>query len=112
MADEGEEEDEVLFAKDMAVPKQRHTKSRRNKRRANIFLKSPVLAICKKCGKPVLPHIVCLNCGYYKGVEVIDVLKKLNKKERKAKEQEMKSKEAEEKGGKEKSLSWEGLSKK
>ena len=90
-------------------------------------MKSPVLTICKKCGKSVLPHIVCLNCGYYKGVEVIDVLKKLNKKERKAKEQEMKSgeedksssspfaaarvKEAEEKGGKEKSLSWEGLSK-
>lgn len=74
-------------------------------------MKAPSLTTCKKCGKPVLKHIVCLNCGYYKGVEVIDVLKKLNKKERKAKLQEMKEKEAESKKGKEKSLNWEGLSK-
>jgi large subunit ribosomal protein L32 len=96
----------------MAVPKQKHTKSRRDKRRANIFLKSPTLAVCPKCGKPVLPHTVCPNCGYYKGVEVIDVLKKLTKKERKQKEKEMKAKEKEEKGAEKKPLTWEGLSRK
>jgi large subunit ribosomal protein L32 len=96
----------------MAVPKQKHTKSRRDKRRANIFLKSPTFVACPKCGKPVLPHTVCLNCGYYKGVEVIDVLKKLTKKERKQKEKEMKAKEKEEKGAEKKSLTWEGLSRK
>lgn len=111
LANEIEDENVVLVAYSMAVPKQRHTKSRRNKRRANIFLKSPVLTVCKKCGKPVLPHIVCLNCGYYKGVEVIDVLKKLTKKEKKAKQQEMKAQQAEGGTEKEKSLSWEGLSK-
>ena len=103
----------------MGVPKQRHTKSRRNKRRMHLFLEEPVLGLCPKCGKPVLPHTACQNCGYYKGEEVIDVLKKLTKKERKQKEKEMKAKEEQEKkparGGEPKnegSLSWEGLSKK
>lgn len=94
----------------MAVPKQRHTKSKRNKRRMHLFLEAPFLSRCPKCGHPVLPHTVCQNCGYYKGVEVIDVLKKLTKKERKKREKEMKAKEAEEK--KEKPLSWEEMSKK
>ena len=95
----------------MAVPKQRHTKSRRNKRRAHIFAKAPALTKCVKCGKPVLPYTVCLNCGYYKGNEVIDVLKKLTKKERKKKEKEMAVKEKKE-GKKEKALTMEEMSKK
>jgi len=60
-------------------------------------LKRPNLAKCPKCGHFVLPHTVCSNCGYYKGAEVIDVLKKLTKKERKQREKEMKTKEAAEK---------------
>ena len=94
----------------MGVPKQRHTKSRRNKRRLHIFVKAPVLTRCPKCGKPVLPHTICQNCGCYKGIEVIDVLKKLTKKEKKKREKEMKAKETEEK--KEKPLTFEELSKK
>ena len=96
----------------MTVPKQRHTKSRRNKRRANIFLKAPALVLCPKCGKPVLPHTACLNCGYYKGTEVIDVLKKLGRKERKQKEKELALKEKEQGAAEKKPLNWEGLSKK
>jgi len=95
----------------MALPKQRHTKSRRNKRRRNIFISPSALTTCLKCGKPCLPHTVCLNCGYYKGQEVIDVLKKLTKKEKKLREKEMSQKE-EEKSEKDKSLTLEGLSKK
>jgi large subunit ribosomal protein L32 len=94
----------------MTVPKQRHTKSRRNKRRMNIFLEKPTLTVCPKCKKPVKPHMVCFNCGSYKGKEFIDVLKKLNKKERKLKEKEIAA-EKEEKSEK-KPLNWEGLSKK
>lgn len=73
----------------MTVPKQKHTKGKRNMRRMHLFMKAPSLSVCPKCGKPVLPHTVCSNCGYYKGVEVIDVLKDLNKKERKQKEKEI-----------------------
>ena len=68
------------------------------------------MAKCLKCAKPVLPHTVCQNCGYYKGVEIIDVMEKLTKKERKKREKEMKAKEGKEE--KEKPLTFEGLSKK
>jgi len=95
------------------VPKQRKTKSRRNKRRMHLYLKERVLTKCPKCGKPVLPHTVCFNCGYYKGVEIVDVLKKLTKKERKKKEKEIKAKEKEErKEAREKPLTWEEMSRK
>lgn len=93
----------------MALPKQHKTKSRRNQRRMHIYLEVPRLTRCPKCGKPVLPHTVCQNCGFYKGVGVIDVMKKLTRKEKKKKEREMAGKEKEEK--KAKSLSMEELSK-
>jgi len=94
----------------MAVPKQRKTKSRRNNRRMHIHLNEVTLGICPKCGKKVLPHTICWNCGYYKGEKVVDVMKKLNKKEKKLKEKEIaeKGKEAEKK----KPLSMENLSQK
>ena len=95
----------------MAVPKQKHTKSRRDKRRLHIFLKAATLTKCPKCGQPILPHTICPNCGYYKGTEVVDVLKKLTKKERKKKEKEMKAKEkGEGEKTKEKPLTWEEMS--
>lgn len=99
----------------MGVPKQRHTKGRRDKRRMHLFLEQPNLTICQKCGRPVLPHTVCPNCGYYRGKEEIDVLAKLEKKERKNREKEMKTKEREEKKElktEKKPLSWKELSRK
>ncbi len=94
----------------MAVPKKRNTKSRRNKRRANIFLAEKTLGVCEHCGRPVLPHTVCRNCGYYKGREVINVLQKLERKERKRREKEIKETEKEI-SKKEKPLTLEELSK-
>jgi len=45
--------------------------------------------------------MVCKNCGYYGGRQVIDVLAKLDKKERKKKEKELHAheQEASAKGG-------------
>lgn len=77
----------------------------------HIFLKTPLFVKCQKCAKVILPHLACPYCGYYKGAEVIDVLKKMTKKERKAKEKEMKQGEKE-KAEKGKSLTMEALSKK
>lgn len=50
---------------------------------------------CGHCGQEILPHIICQNCGYYDGRQVIDVLAKLDKKERKKKEKELHAHEAE-----------------
>jgi len=72
---------------------------------------SPVgLNVCPKCKKPILSHTACLNCGFYKGSEVIDVLKELTKKERKVKEKEIK--EVEKESQKNQPVSIEELSKK
>lgn len=75
----------------MAVPKQHRSKSRQGQRRMHIYLKGIHSANCSKCGKAVLAHTVCENCGFYRGRETIDVLSKLNKKERKLKEREIAS---------------------
>lgn len=77
----------------------------------HIYLKEPNLVKCKKCGNFILPHIVCPFCGHYKEEMVVDVLAKLEKKERKKKEREMKIREEMEKE-KTKELSLEELSKK
>lgn len=94
----------------MGVPTQRHTKSKRNKRRMHIFINPPSLTKCSKCGKFVMPHTICWNCGFYKGQEVINILAKLEKKEKKQREKEIKATEQE--GREEKPLTMEGLSKK
>lgn len=88
----------------------RHTKSHRNNRRSHHALKAVLTVSCPKCGSDVLPHIICNNCGTYKGREVVDVLKKLTKKEKKQKEKELKEEEQAHSEGK--PLSAEQLSKK
>jgi len=56
----------------MAVPKRRHSKARVNKRRANwLRIDATDASICPNCREPKLPHRVCLNCGTYKGRQVI-----------------------------------------
>lgn len=94
----------------MAVPRHRHTRSSVGQRRMHIFITPAALTSCSKCGKAVKPHTVCLNCGYYKGREVINVLGKLTKKEKKIKEKEMK--EVEKTSKKDSPLAMENLSKK
>jgi len=81
----------------MAVPKNNHTSSRKNRRRMHLYVRSTALAICPKCKKSLRPHTVCLSCGFYKGKEVINVFKKLTKKEQKQKQKEIKTAEKENK---------------
>jgi len=57
----------------MPIPKHRHSKARRDKRRAHDFLTAPSLSECPNCHEPKMPHRVCPHCGHYKGKEVIDV---------------------------------------
>lgn len=56
----------------MAVPKRKHSKARRDKRRSNVWkLEAPTLIACPQCGAYKLPHQACGSCGFYKGKEVI-----------------------------------------
>ncbi len=58
----------------MAVPKRRVSQARRDKRRSNVWkLTAPAFSRCPQCGELKMPHRVCLNCGYYKGKEVVKV---------------------------------------
>jgi len=75
----------------------------------HLFITPAVLQSCKKCGKQVLPHTTCKNCGFYKSRQVIDVLSKLSKKDKKTREKDIKDKEKE---GKAESLTLQKLSKK
>ena len=73
----------------MAVPRHKHTRSSVGQRRMHIFIEPATLTTCQKCNAPVRAHVVCKKCGFYKGKELINVLGKLTKKERKAKEKQM-----------------------
>ena len=55
----------------MAVPKQRQSHARTNKRRSQHKISPPALASCPQCHAPKLPHRVCAQCGSYAGREVI-----------------------------------------
>lgn len=87
----------------------RSTRSHTRNRRSHHFLKKANFLKCPKCGQEILPHRACSNCGTYKGRQIIDVLKKLNKKEKKRKEKELKAQEETE--AKNKPLNAEELSK-
>ena len=55
----------------MAVPKRRHSRTRRDKRRSHLALKPIAPTLCSHCKQPKIAHRVCPNCGFYAGVEVI-----------------------------------------
>lgn len=71
------------------VVRMRHTKGKRNRVRSHHALEVTQLAQCSHCGREKLPHVICENCGYYNNRQVVDVLAKLDKKERKKKEKEL-----------------------
>jgi len=59
----------------MPNPVKRHSRTRRNMRRAHDFLTPPAASVCPQCNEPKLPHRACRNCGTYKGREVIPMEK-------------------------------------
>lgn len=64
----------------MSVQKQRHTKQRRDAKRKRFAIEPVKTQTCPKCGKEKLPHQACKACGFYKGKEVVNTLKKAAKK--------------------------------
>ena len=67
------------------VVRMRANRSHRGNRRGHFALKGPRFSACKDCGAAHLRHRVCATCGKYKGVQVLNVLAKVEKKAKKAK---------------------------
>ncbi|MBY0309537.1 50S ribosomal protein L32 [Patescibacteria group bacterium] len=63
------------------VVRMRHTKGQTGSRRSHHALKAPTLSKCTNCGADHRPHHMCLNCGFYKGRVVIDLLAKKKSRE-------------------------------
>lgn len=60
----------------MANPTHRHSKARRDKRRANWKGTMPNLVICPECKEVKESHRVCLSCGSYNGRKVLEIIEK------------------------------------
>lgn len=57
----------------MPNPKRRHSKARRDRRRAHDALSRPPMTRCSNCGETKLPHRACPHCGHYRGREAVEV---------------------------------------
>jgi large subunit ribosomal protein L32 len=55
------------------LPKKRHSRSRRNKRRAHDSLSLNHLVVCENCGNYHVAHRVCPKCGTYRGETRVEV---------------------------------------
>ncbi len=55
----------------MPVPKRKLSRARRDSKHANKYIRPQSFANCSNCSTPILPHIVCGECGFYKGRKVM-----------------------------------------
>ncbi len=53
-------------------PKKRHSHQRQGKRRASISLQLGQSIVCANCGARHLSHIICPQCGFYDGKQIIE----------------------------------------
>lgn len=67
------------------VVRMRATRAHRDNRRSHHALEAARLSKCANCGAQHRSHVVCMNCGWYKGRKVIDLAAKAAKKAAKAK---------------------------
>ena len=56
----------------MAVPFRKVSKTRKRMRRSHNALEVIVTNNCKECGAVIKPHLVCSECGRYKGKKVVE----------------------------------------
>ncbi len=63
---------------DMAVPKSRITRSKRNMRRAHLALVAGNPSECPNCGELKRPHHVCAACGHYDDRQVVAIAEEID----------------------------------
>jgi len=73
-------------------------------RRSHHALTATMFVSCNHCRRLILPHRMCPHCGYYDGREIVDVLAKLTRRERKHKEKEEKQRAADEERAKQEAV--------
>ena len=73
------------------VVRMRHNRSQTGNTRSHHALQDMVLALCKECGSPKTAHSVCQVCGKYNGRQVLNIHKKIEKKEKKLKTKKQES---------------------
>lgn len=61
------------------VVRMRATRAHRNNRRSHHALVAPALVTCE-CGAKQLRHQVCLQCGKYRGRQIIDIIARAERK--------------------------------
>ena len=67
------------------VIRMRSTKSHTRNRRSHHALVGKNFVKCENCTELKKGHTVCLSCGFYRGMKVLDLVKKAEKKQKKAK---------------------------
>ena len=73
------------------VVRMRHTKSHTKNRRSHHALDATSFAKCENCKALKMRHTVCAVCGFYRGKKVLDLVKKAEKKQKKAKAKQAQS---------------------
>ena len=63
------------------VVRMRHTRSHTANRRSHHALKPLTLSVCQNCGAKHRPHHMCLDCGFYNGRQVVDMVAKKKSRE-------------------------------
>ena len=63
----------------MPVARQRHSKARRDRARVFLKIKPKKLTLCGNCKAQIIAHRTCPKCGYYKGKEVVNTMKRIRK---------------------------------
>ena len=71
----------ICYSLPTMVIRMRHTRAHTANRRSHHALKAPTLVVCANCGAKHRPHHMCLDCGFYKGQVVIDLLSKKKARE-------------------------------
>ena len=63
------------------VIRMRHTRAHTKNRRSHHALKAPTMVACSHCDGYHRPHHMCLECGFYKGRQVMDLTAKKEARE-------------------------------
>ncbi|KAA1275726.1 MAG: 50S ribosomal protein L32 [Chloroflexota bacterium] len=55
-----------------AVPRKKLTRARKGRRLAGYKLSPMHPSTCSRCRTAKRPHVVCPNCGFYRGRQVVE----------------------------------------